>query len=86
MSFIEDTLAAPRPDALEEAASTPANLPIPTTLNSAAPTLRTCAISRSRQNADARARTLSFLARTYTYWIALTDCDGFRIDTVWATS
>ena len=33
MSFLEDTLAAPRPDALEEAASTPANLPIPTTLN-----------------------------------------------------
>jgi hypothetical protein len=49
MSFIEDTLAAPRPDALEEAASTPANLPIPTTLNSAALTLRTCATSPSRQ-------------------------------------
>jgi glycosidase len=26
--------------------------------------------------------TLSFLARAYMYWIALTDCDGFRIDTV----
>ncbi|OPF14960.1 hypothetical protein B1L04_20475 [Microcystis aeruginosa KW] len=26
--------------------------------------------------------TLSFLAECYKYWIALTDCDGFRIDTV----
>jgi Alpha amylase, catalytic domain len=26
--------------------------------------------------------TLNFLARAYMYWIALTDCDGFRIDTV----
>ena len=26
--------------------------------------------------------TLSFLAEAYMYWIALTDCDGFRIDTV----
>ncbi|HEY9665593.1 MAG TPA: alpha-amylase family glycosyl hydrolase [Coleofasciculaceae cyanobacterium] len=26
--------------------------------------------------------TLSFLAQCYKYWIALTDCDGFRIDTV----
>ncbi len=26
--------------------------------------------------------TLSFLADCYKYWIALTDCDGFRIDTV----
>jgi glycosidase len=26
--------------------------------------------------------TLSFLARVYMYWIALADCDGFRIDTV----
>jgi glycosidase len=26
--------------------------------------------------------TLTFLARSYMYWIALTDCDGFRIDTV----
>ncbi len=26
--------------------------------------------------------TLSDLARAYCYWIALTDCDGFRIDTV----
>jgi len=26
--------------------------------------------------------TLSLLARAYMYWIALTDCDGFRIDTV----
>jgi hypothetical protein len=25
---------------------------------------------------------LNFLARAYMYWIALTDCDGFRIDTV----
>ncbi|MGH9841595.1 MAG: alpha-amylase family glycosyl hydrolase [Blastocatellia bacterium] len=29
-----------------------------------------------------RARTLSDLARCYKYWIALTDCDGFRIDTL----
>jgi glycosidase len=28
------------------------------------------------------AGTLNFLARAYMYWIALTDCDGFRIDTV----
>jgi glycosidase len=26
--------------------------------------------------------TLNFLARAYMYWIALTDCDGYRIDTV----
>ena len=26
--------------------------------------------------------TLSLLARVYMYWIALADCDGFRIDTV----
>ncbi|MCP4547963.1 MAG: alpha-amylase [bacterium] len=26
--------------------------------------------------------TLSWLARCYKYWIALTDCDGFRIDTL----
>ena len=26
--------------------------------------------------------TLNFLARCYKYWIALTDCDGFRIDTL----
>jgi hypothetical protein len=64
MSFIEDTLAAPRPDALEEAASTPANLPIPTTLNSAAPTLRTCAISRSRQNAEFSCPDVHVLDRT----------------------
>jgi glycosidase len=29
-----------------------------------------------------RARTLGDLARCYKYWIALTDCDGFRIDTL----
>jgi glycosidase len=29
-----------------------------------------------------RPGTLSFLAQAYMYWIALTDCDGFRIDTV----
>ena len=29
-----------------------------------------------------RARTLNDLARCYKYWIALTDCDGFRIDTL----
>ena len=29
-----------------------------------------------------RGRTLSDLARCYKYWIALTDCDGFRIDTL----
>jgi hypothetical protein len=30
----------------------------------------------------ARDETLSALIRVYQYWIALTDCDGFRIDTV----
>jgi glycosidase len=29
-----------------------------------------------------RGQTLSDLARCYKYWIALTDCDGFRIDTL----
>jgi glycosidase len=29
-----------------------------------------------------RAQTLNDLARCYKYWIALTDCDGFRIDTL----
>ena len=29
-----------------------------------------------------RARTLNDLARCYKYWIALTDCDGFRMDTL----
>ncbi|MGH9833094.1 MAG: alpha-amylase family glycosyl hydrolase [Blastocatellia bacterium] len=29
-----------------------------------------------------RARTLNNLARCYKYWIALTDCDGFRLDTL----
>jgi len=29
-----------------------------------------------------RAETLNDLARCYKYWIALTDCDGFRIDTL----
>jgi glycosidase len=29
-----------------------------------------------------RGRTLHDLARCYKYWIALTDCDGFRIDTL----
>jgi glycosidase len=29
-----------------------------------------------------RAKTLSDLAACYKYWIALTDCDGFRIDTL----
>src|SRR4030095_2259027 len=29
-----------------------------------------------------RGRTLGDLARCYKYWIALTDCDGFRIDTL----
>ena len=29
-----------------------------------------------------RSETLSALIRTYQYWIALSDCDGFRIDTV----
>lgn len=27
-------------------------------------------------------RTLNLLARCYAYWIALTDCDGFRLDTL----
>lgn len=27
-------------------------------------------------------RTLNLLARCYQYWIALTDCDGFRVDTL----
>ncbi len=35
-----------------------------------------------RDFALAAPETLSFLARAYMYWIALTDCDGFRIDTV----
>jgi glycosidase len=35
-----------------------------------------------RDFALAASETLSFLARAYMYWIALTDCDGFRIDTV----
>jgi len=35
-----------------------------------------------RDFALASPETLSFLARAYMYWIALTDCDGFRIDTV----
>jgi glycosidase len=29
-----------------------------------------------------RARTLNDLSRCYKYWIALTDCDGFRMDTL----
>ncbi len=35
---------------------------------------------RSRQRRAAP--TLTNLARCYEYWIALTDCDGFRIDTL----
>ncbi|MCW5853415.1 MAG: alpha-amylase [Anaerolineae bacterium] len=31
---------------------------------------------------DGSTRVLNFLARCYKYWIALTDCDGFRIDTL----
>jgi glycosidase len=29
-----------------------------------------------------RGDTLSALVQVYRYWIALTDCDGFRLDTV----
>jgi glycosidase len=55
----------------------PADSPMLIRLSSAAPTSRTCATSLSTHP-----ETLSFLAWVYVYWIALTDCDGFRIDTV----
>ena len=45
--------------------------------STSAPTSSTCATSSSP-----RAALLADLARCYKYWIALTDCDGFRIDTL----